>query len=96
LIPVATLALVICSFLAGRVSFVGSVPPNVDFSGAARDLVMLMPLLQQSFHIGSGMTSTRTVKNSVVPARAPRLFLAVLDGFGNNSNISGAFTATIF
>jgi hypothetical protein len=70
-------------------------PPNVDFTGAARELVTLNPLLQQPFYIGRGRTANGTVKSFVVPTGATRLFLGVLDRGGDNSENTGSFSVTI-
>jgi hypothetical protein len=71
-------------------------PPDADFTGsAARDLVTLNPLLQQPFYIGRGTTSSGAAKRFVVPAGATRLFLGVLDGYGQNSENTGSFTVTV-
>jgi len=68
-------------------------PPSLDFSGAARDLVTLNPLLHQPFYIGAGRVASGGIKNFVVPFGATRLFLGVLD-FANRDN-SGSFQVTI-
>ena len=73
----------------------GATPPNVDFTGASRDLVTLTPLLQQPFYIGRGTTSTGTIKNFGAPSGATRLFLAVLDSGGSNSDNTGSFTVSV-
>jgi hypothetical protein len=72
-----------------------STPSDVDFTGAARELVTLRPLLQQPFYIGRGKTSTGTIKNFVVPQGATRLFLGILDYPSCNSDNTGSFTVTV-
>jgi hypothetical protein len=71
-------------------------PPDVDFSGAARDVPTLRPLLQQPFFVGRGRTSGGATRNIVVPAGATRVFLGVLDAaYSRNSDNTGAFTVTV-
>lgn len=70
-------------------------PPDVDFSGGARDLPQLSPLLQQPFFVGSGLTSSGTRKSFVPPSGAARLFLAVMDDASCNSDNTGSFQVTV-
>jgi hypothetical protein len=67
-------------------------PPDVDFSGAAQNVAILRPMLQQPFFVGSG-TGPDGIKTYVVPSGATRLFLGVL-GFVVSSN-SGEFAVTV-
>jgi hypothetical protein len=71
-----------------------STPPILDFTGAAKDVTTLHPLLQQAFYIGDGRTSGGVSKNFVAPSGATRLFLGL--AFGENGGNSGAFQATVF
>lgn len=64
-------------------------PPDVDFRGAARDLEVVIPLLQQPFFIGSGLTSQGRSKTFIAPARATRLFLGIA-GYSVSRN-AGSF-----
>jgi hypothetical protein len=70
-------------------------PASLDFSTAAsRDYLTLFPLLQQTFFIGDGLTSTNVVQHVIVPAGATRLFLGTADGFGWYNN-TGSFDVTV-
>lgn len=64
---------------------------GIDFTGDARNIPILRPLVQQPFFIGSGVTPTGDKKAFVVPAGATRLFLSPL----GNANSAGEFTATV-
>lgn len=68
-------------------------PPRLDFSGGAKDLEVVSPLLQQPFFIGSGITTDGVTKKFVVPKGATRLFLGVA-GTSSPSK-TGSFTVTI-
>ena len=58
-----------------------SAPPQVlDFSGNV-DFLSLSPLLQQTFSIGDGRTSSGELQRFEVPAGATRLFLGMVDGY---------------
>lgn len=70
-------------------------PPDLDFSGGLRDLVVLQPLLQQSFYVGNGRTSAGQVKSYVVPAGATRLFLGVQDYNGCFLPNTGSFKVAV-
>jgi hypothetical protein len=70
-------------------------PASVDFSGGARDLAQLSPLLQQPFFIGSGLTSSGTRKSIIPPAGGTRLFLGVMDRSSCNSDNTGSFQVTV-
>lgn len=72
-----------------------ALPPDLDFRGGARDLIVLRPRLQQPFFVGRGRTSSGEKKNYVVPANATRLLLGVLDSGGYNHDNSGFFTAKV-
>ncbi len=72
-----------------------ALPPDLDFTGAARDLIVLRPRLQQPFFIGRGRTSSAELKNYVAPAGAARLFLGVLDSQGYNFDNTGLFTVKV-
>jgi hypothetical protein len=74
-------------------------PPDVDFSGEARNLPTLEPLQQQPFYVGRGLLpSSSNYRNIVVPFGATRLFLGVLDhccSYGYNSENTGWFEVDI-
>lgn len=82
-------------FVGAATPNANSFPPDVDFSGSGRDLTILRPLLHQPFYIGTGTTSSGITKSIMAPSGATRLYLAVLDNGGENSNNSGAFTVTV-
>jgi uncharacterized repeat protein (TIGR01451 family) len=70
-------------------------PGTLDFSTAAsRNFTTLSPVLQQTFFIGDGLTSSNQVQEFVVPTGATRLFLGTMDGFGWFNN-SGAFSVVV-
>lgn len=64
---------------------------GIDFTGDARNIPVLRPLLQQPFAIGSGITAAGERKAFVVPAGATRLYLAPIA----NSTSTGQFIATV-
>ena len=78
-------------FLGPDVPLRAQTPPPVDYTGAAKDLLRLTPLLQQPFFIGSGITSTGERKTFVAPEGSARLFLGVMDTSSCNSDNTGAF-----
>jgi Flp pilus assembly protein TadG len=72
-----------------------TVPPGLNFSTQTeRDYTSIQPELQQSFYVGTGLTSTDTQQTIVVPANATRLFLGTMDGHEWANNV-GAFNVTI-
>ena len=68
-------------------------PATLNFSGAARDLTRVEPLLQQVFYVGNGLTSTGAARQIVVPAGATRLYLGYLDG--NPTTNAGSFVVGV-
>jgi hypothetical protein len=58
---------------------------------------MLSSLLRQVFFIGDGLSGSGTgaVQRFVAPAGATRLFLADLDGLGQNYDNSGQFVVVV-
>src|SRR5207249_1191347 len=70
-------------------------PPRLDFSGAAKDIVRIEPLLNQSFYIGSGKTSQGQTKQFVIPDGATRLLLAAFDMAGATNDNSGSFLVNL-
>jgi uncharacterized protein (TIGR03437 family) len=68
-------------------------PATLNFSGAARDLTRVEPLLQQVFYVGNGLTSTGAARQIVVPAGATRLYLGYLDG--NLTTNAGSFVVGV-
>lgn len=80
-------------FIAGDHAAHNETPPDVDFTGAALDLAIISPLLQQPFYIGTGKTRAGAARNVVVPPGATRLYLAVLEsGERRSGDNTGAFT----
>lgn len=72
-----------------------SPPPDLDFSmPASREFLTLLPLLQQVFFIGDGLTGGGLVQEIVAPAAATRLFLGTADGIQWFNN-SGSFTVSV-
>jgi hypothetical protein len=71
-------------------------PDDLDFSGsAAQNQSTVSPKLRQPFYIGSGKTSSGENKKLVAPQGATRLFLAVLDGAGENWDNTGFFIVAV-
>ena len=81
-------------FLSDQVSR-SAPPPDVDFLGAAQDIEVVAPLLQQPFFIGSGLTSQGTPKTFVAPDRATRLLLGIASSESARNTGSFKVTATI-
>jgi hypothetical protein len=72
-----------------------NMPPGLDFSSqTARDYTTIDPQVQQSFYVGTGLTSTNQTQSIVVPANAGRLYMGTMDG-QEWSNNAGTFKATI-
>lgn len=70
-------------------------PTALDFtSQSAREELIYMPELQQTFFIGDGEIPAGTQQQFVVPVGATRLFLGTHDGFGWFNN-QGSFEVTI-
>ena len=70
-------------------------PPDLDFTGGLRDLLILQPMLQQQFYIGSGQAGDGNIKGFIVPAGATRLLLGVQDYSGCYSPNTGSFTLSV-
>jgi hypothetical protein len=83
-------------FLDGSVP-AGQPPPGLNAIGANGSFAMLSPLLRQVFFIGDGLTGSGTgaVQRFVAPPGATRLFLADLDGLGQNYDNSGQFVVIV-
>jgi hypothetical protein len=81
-------------FLDDEVPFDRTPPLTLDFTGAAREMPVIAPLLRQVFYVGRGRTGGGTTKSFVIPPGATRLFLGVLDAGGCNSDNSGSFALT--
>src|SRR5207302_1590256 len=79
-------------FLRDFVDNTASVP-FVDYTGAARDVAQLQPLLQQPFFVGSGTTLSGTSRVIILPTGATRLFLGTT-GF-SVAQFSGSVVATV-
>ncbi len=69
-------------------------PRSLDYQAIGRDSNGFSPQLKQAFLIGDGRTSSGALRRYLVPAKATRLYLAVMDGFEWNNN-SGSFTVTV-
>ena len=66
-------------------------PPAVDFRGDSNQALIVRPLIQQPFMIGSGLNAAGDPKVFVVPTGATRLFLSAVA----NANSTGSFGATV-
>ena len=69
----------------------GLAPPRLDFgvefsSGLGTDFLTLSPLLQQTFFMGNGLTSTGETQTFNVPTGATRLFLGFADANGSRGD----------
>ena len=69
-------------------------PRTLDYRAIRRDINGFSPQLKQVFFIGDGRTSSGALRRYLVPAKATRLYLAVMDGYEWNNN-SGSFTVTV-
>ena len=69
-------------------------PPSLDYRVDPGDIRSSSPQLKQVFFIGDGKTSSGTLRRYLVPAKATRLYLGVMDGYEWNNN-SGSFTVTV-
>ena len=69
-------------------------PRSLDYRVIRRDNNSFSPQLKQVFFIGDGKTSSGALRRYLVPAKATRLYLAVMDGYEWNNN-SGSFTVTV-
>jgi hypothetical protein len=69
-------------------------PRALDYRAVRRDTDSFSPRLKQVFFIGDGKTSSSARRRYLVPAKATRLYLAVMDGYEWNNN-SGSFTVTV-
>ena len=72
----------------------GKTPPPLDFRGGRRDFSTFSPKLKQVFFIGDGRTRSGALRRYLVPAKATRLYLGVMDAYEWNNN-SGSFTVTV-
>jgi Flp pilus assembly protein TadG len=85
-------------FTSNTVPDDNTAPAKLDFSTQTeRDYTSINPLLQQSFYVGTGTTSSSagsTQQYITVPSGATKFFLGTMDGH-EWSNNSGSFTATI-
>jgi hypothetical protein len=68
--------------------------PTSRSTTASRDYLSLAPLLQQTFFIGNGRTSSNQVQQVIAPAGATRLFLGTMDGYGWFNN-TGSLTVVV-
>jgi hypothetical protein len=68
-------------------------PHPLDRRAMRRDNEIL-PKLKQVFFIGDGRTRSSTLRRFLVPAKATRLYLGVMDGYEWNNN-TGSFTLSI-
>jgi len=79
-------------FIGNSLNF-QNVPPSVDYSGGARDIPVVTPMLQQPFFIGSGVTSDGLTRTWIAPSGSTRLYIGVLDAA--TARNTGSFTATV-
>lgn len=68
-------------------------PPMLNFSGGAKDLPEVRPLLQQVFYVGDGKTNGGASRRIIVPEGAAVLYLGIHAGIGGDR--SGAFQASV-
>lgn len=68
-------------------------PPTKDVLEGGGGSPNIWLQLKQVFFIGDGKTKSGTPRRYLVPARATRLYLGVMDGYEWNNN-SGSFTVT--
>jgi hypothetical protein len=69
-------------------------PHSLDYRAFRRETNNFSPQLKQVFFIGDGRLSSGALLRYLVPAKATRLYLAVMDGYEWNNN-SGSFTVTV-
>jgi hypothetical protein len=69
-------------------------PRSLDYRVNRGDISSSSPQLKQVFFIGDGKTSSGALRRYLVPAKATRLYLGVIDGYEWNNN-SGSFTVTV-
>lgn len=69
-------------------------PRAFDYRAIRSDSSAFSPQLKQVFFIGNGRTRSGGLRRYLVPAKATRLYLAVMDGYEWNNN-SGSFTVTV-
>jgi hypothetical protein len=69
-------------------------PPPLDFRGRRHDFSTFSPKLKQVFFIGDGRATSGPLRRYLVPAKATRLYLGVMDAYEWNNN-SGSFTVTV-
>jgi hypothetical protein len=69
-------------------------PRSLHYRVTQGDISSSSPQLKQVFFIGEGKTSTGALRRYLVPAKATRLYLGVMDGYEWNNN-SGSFTVTV-
>jgi hypothetical protein len=67
-------------------------PPSLDFH--RRSFKTFSPKLKQVFFIGDGQTASGDPRRYLVPPKATRLYLGVMDAYEWNNN-SGSFTVTV-
>ncbi len=69
-------------------------PRPFDRRTIERDVAVVAPKLKQLFFIGDGKLRNGTARRYLVPAKATRLYLGVVDGYEWHNN-SGSFTVTV-
>ena len=69
-------------------------PQPLEFGKRRRNFSSLPPQLKQVFFVGTGRSPSGALRRYLVPAKATRLNLAVMDGYEWNNN-SGSFTVTV-
>jgi PEP-CTERM motif len=92
-------------FVNSQAPVAGTEPPVLDFTSIGTSFTQLAPVLNQSFYIGDGQTSSGTVQQFDVPAGATRLFLGFEDAYnvgwpsgtdpGYYYDNTGSFTADL-
>jgi len=69
-------------------------PRSLNYRAVQHDTSSVSPQLKQVFFIGEGRTGSGALRRYLVPAKATRLYLGVMDGYEWNNN-SGSFTVTV-
>ena len=69
-------------------------PRPIDRQARRQEDQILSPKLKQVFFIGDGTTVDGALRRYLVPAKASRLYLGVMDSYEWNNN-TGSFTATV-
>ena len=81
-------------FLSDQRPDQSATPRPLDYRAIRRDTNRFSPQLKQTIFIGEGKTRSGDLRRYLVPAKATRLYLGVMDGYEWNNN-SGSFTVTV-